>query len=123
MNTASVEEEWTLRAGLLPKNWQDLAKQTGAMQRSRGEIKTPDVLLQVLLMHVGTGLSLKQTAVRANMQGLVSVTDVALLKRLRSSEHWLRELARQMFAASRFRAAVQVPEGRRLRAVDATTVA
>ena len=124
MDTTRLEEEWTLLAGLLPENWQSLAKQTGAMRRSRGEIATPDVLLQVLLMHVGTGLSLKQTAARARVQGLASVTDVALLKRLRSSEHWLRELARRMFAASRFRAAaVQVPEGRRVRAVDATTVA
>jgi hypothetical protein len=49
---------------------------------------------------------------------------VALLKRLRTSERWLRELARRMFEASRFgRAGIRVPEGRRLRAVDATTVA
>ncbi|MHB8784589.1 MAG: IS4 family transposase, partial [Desulfobacteria bacterium] len=98
--------------------------ETGAMRRARGEITSPDVLLQVLLMHVATGLSLKQAAARAKVQGLASITDVALLKRLRSSEPWLRELARRMFETSRF-ARVTVTrelETRRLRAVDATTV-
>jgi hypothetical protein len=74
-------------------------------------------------MHVGTGLSLKQTVTRARLQGLADVTDVALLKRLRSSELWLRELSRRLFDASRFvRTLVPLPSGRRVRAVDATTV-
>lgn len=123
MDAAIMEEEWVLLSGFLPVGWRDLAKATGAMRRSRGEIKSPDVLLQVLLMHVATGLSLKQAVARAQVQGLVSISDVALLKRLRTSEGWLRELARQMFEASRFALAnVRAPEGRRLRAVDATTV-
>ena len=93
------------------------------MRRARGEITSPEILLQVLLMHVATGLSLKQATARAHTQGLASMTDVALLKRLRTSERWLRELARQMFEASRFRyAGPRVPAARRLRAVDATTV-
>jgi len=93
------------------------------MRRARGAIGDPDTLLRLLLMHVATGLSLKQTVTRASLQQLVSVTDVALLKRLRSSERWLGELARQMFEASRFASvAPAVPGGRRLRAVDATTV-
>lgn len=93
------------------------------MRRARGEITSPELLLQVLLLHVATGLSLKQAAARARAQGLASISDVALFKRLRSSEAWLRELARQMFEASRFaRVTAQAPEGRRLRAIDATTV-
>jgi hypothetical protein len=119
-----MAEEWDLLAGFLPRDWQRLAKETGAMRRARGEITSPEVLLQILLMHVATGLSLKQAAARARMQGLASLSDVALLKRLRSSELWLREMARRMFEASRFgRSSLPVPAGRRLRAVDATTVA
>ena len=123
MNTTLMDEEWVLLANLLPEGWRELAKKTGAMRRARGEITSPDVLLQVLLMHLATGLSLQQAAARANVLGLATITDVALLKRLRSSEKWLQELARQMFEGSRFaHTTAQVPTGRRLRAVDATTV-
>jgi hypothetical protein len=60
---------------------------------------------------------------RAKLQELASITDVGLLKRLRTSEAWLRELARGRFEKSRFsRDAVVAPLGHRLRAVDATTV-
>jgi hypothetical protein len=92
------------------------------MRRASGEIRSADTLLQLLLLHVATGLSLKQAAARAQAQGLASVSDVALLKRLRTSEAWLRELSRKMFECSRFLRAPFTPEGRRVRAVDATTV-
>lgn len=118
-----MDEEWELLAAFLPKGWQDLAKTTGAMRRNRGEIQSPEVLLQVLLLHVATGLSLQQAAARARVQGLASFSDVALLKRLRRSERWLRELSRRMFKASGFRRlGLRAPKGRQLRAVDATTV-
>jgi hypothetical protein len=123
MAVSVMEEEWGLLAGFLPAEWRELAKSTGAMRRSRGEIASPEVLLQVLLLHVGTGLSLKQAAARAQLHGLTTISDVALLKRLRSSGAWLRELARRMFESSRFaRVGARPPQGRRLRAVDATTV-
>jgi hypothetical protein len=118
-----MDEEWSLLATFLPEGWGDLAKTTGAMRRARGEIKSPEVLLQVLLLHVATGLSLKQATARAQVQKLATISDVALLKRLRSSEEWLRLLAQKMFQTSRFmHVAARAPEGRRLRAVDATTV-
>jgi hypothetical protein len=117
------DEEWKVVARLLPEGWQDLARETGAMRRARGGIGTAEVLLQVLLLHVASGLSLTQAAARARTQGLAEISDVALLKRLRSSEAWLTELARRMFYASRYRKSdVSAPAGRRLRAVDATTV-
>ena len=123
MAVTLMEEEWNLLASLLPEGWRELARETGAMQRARGEITNAEVLLQVLLLHVATGISLKQAAARARVQGLAAISDVGLLKRLRRSEAWLRELARRMFEASQFaRVPVRAPEGRRLRAVDATTV-
>ena len=118
-----MDEEWGVLATLLPAGWQEMARTTGAMRRARGGIASPDKLLQLLLLHVATGLSLKQAVARAHVQGLASVTDVALLKRLRTSEGWLRALASHMFEESRFaRIATTAPAGRRLRAVDATTV-
>jgi hypothetical protein len=123
MVTTLMDEEWEILANYLPTNWKELAKQTGAMRRARGEISSPEILLQVLLLHVATGLSLKQAAARAQLQGLATITDVALLKRLRTSEAWLRELARRMFETSRFqRMQMRQMAGRRLRAVDATTI-
>lgn len=123
MAVTLMDEEWDLLAEFLPEGWRDLAKKTGAMRRARGEITNPALLLQLLLLHVATGLSLKQAAARAQAQGLVSVSDVALLKRLRTSEPWLRELARRMFESSRFaRLDARAPDGMRLRAVDATCI-
>lgn len=123
MTTRVIDEEWCVLASLLPEGWRELARETGAMKRARGSVDSPDVLLQLLFLHVATGLSLKQAAARATTQGLVTVSDVALMKRLRSSEDWLRELAKRMFESSRFAANVSLaPQGRRVRAVDATTV-
>jgi len=122
MKTAPMDEEWEVLSSLLPADWQALARETGAMQRARGEVRTPEALLQLLLLHVATGLSLKQSVARAQVQGLATISDVALLKRLRSSERWLREIDRRMFERSRFARISATPKGRRLRAIDATTV-
>ncbi len=123
MAVTLMDEEWDLLASFLPEGWRELARETGAMRRARGEITSPELLLKILLLHVATGLSLKQAAARAQVQGLAKISDVALLKRLRTSEAWLRELARRMFETSRFaRVTARAPEGRRLRAIDATAV-
>jgi len=111
-----MSEEWGLLTGFLPEGWQELATETRAMVHARGVIRSPDVLLQVLLLHVATGLSLKQAAARARMQGLAKISSVALFKRLRGAEGWLRGLARRMFERSRFSCAgLRVPKGRRLK--------
>jgi len=120
--TTLLDEQWRVLASLLPDKWRELARTTGAIQRARGAVDGPETLLQVLLLHVAGGLSLKQAVARAQTQGLVTMSDVALLKRLRRSEVWLRELARLMFEASPFVRPAHAPAGRRLRAVDATTV-
>lgn len=118
-----MDEEWAVLTRFLPEDWRGLARETGAMRRARGAVRSPDILLQVLLLHVATGLSLKQAVVRARLQGLVAISDVALLKRLRHSKHWLRTLSQRLFESTRFaRAVTPGPGGRRVRAVDATTV-
>lgn len=80
--------------------------------------KSVDNLLRTLLIHVGCGHSLRETASRARMANLADLSDVALLKRLRKSEAWLRGLC-----AGLFREAGMAPgDGREYRAFDATTV-
>lgn len=123
MTAEVLDEEWGVLARLLPTGWRELARETGAMRRARGAISDADTLLRVLLLHVASGLSLKQAAMRAQAQGLAQITDVGLLKRLRSSEKWLGELARRMYEGSRFSdGGLEVPTGRQVRVVDATTV-
>jgi hypothetical protein len=75
-------------------------------------------LLRLLLMHVANGYSLAETAVRARALGM-ELSAVAVFKRLRASEEWLRWLAEQQ--RGRQRLAVE-SQGRPVRAVDATTV-
>jgi hypothetical protein len=68
-----------------------MALQSGAFERLR-EFVSPGVLLRTLLLHVARGYSLRETVVRAKLAHWADVSDVALLKRLRNSEDWLRSL-------------------------------
>jgi hypothetical protein len=71
------------------------------------------------LVHLAEGCSLIETAARIRAARWATLSAVALFKRLRSSEEWLRWLAEQLWRQSRPAPAVY---GRRVRAVDATTV-
>lgn len=116
-----IDEEWAVLTRFLPEGWRELARETGAIRRARG-ITDPDILLRVLLLHVAGGLSLRSASARAAELGIATISDVALLKRLRTSEEWLRTLAARLFASTRFSRARIPAKGRRFRAVDATTI-
>ena len=73
-----------------------MAWETGAVRRLRG-FRSPDTLLRTLMLHVAQGYSLRETAVRAKLAKWVDVSDVALLKRLRNGEEWLRSLCIEPF--------------------------
>ena len=94
-----------------------MARSTGALRRAR-DIPDAESLLRLLLMHVANGYSLAETAVRAGQLGM-ELSAVAVFKRLRASEEWLRWLAEQQRGKQRL--AVE-NQGRPVRAVDATTV-
>jgi hypothetical protein len=76
---------------LLSAAWQQAALESGAVKRLRG-FSSPEALLRTLLLHVGLGYSLRETVVRARLADWTNVSDVALLKRMRNSEQWLRFL-------------------------------
>ena len=117
-----IDEEWAVLAKLLPPGWEEQARTTGALRRARG-VAGPEELLRLLLLHVAGGLSLRSAAARGSELGLAEMTDVALLKRLRNAEVWLRTMGAQMFERARFFQGESVfPSGRRWRAVDATTI-
>jgi hypothetical protein len=116
-----LEEEWEFLTDLLPQGWREQARTTGALRRARS-VASPDCLLQLILMHTATGLSLRQTVVRAREQSIADLSDVALLKRLRASEPWLRWLTAKMTDLDEPGVIQRLSAQRRLRAVDATTV-
>jgi hypothetical protein len=123
MALSVLDEEWTYVTSLLPEGWCDMARQLGAIRHEKG-ITDPEALLRLILLHVGGGLSLRNTVVRAQELGWPSMSDVALLKRLRTAEPWLQELTARLYQERRGRwpEGLVVPLGRRLRAVDATVV-
>jgi hypothetical protein len=110
-------ENWSILRTFLPKGWKEMARSTGALRRAR-DIPDAESLLRLLLLHVVNGYSLAETAVRAGELGM-ELSAVAVFKRLRASEEWLRWLAEQQ----RGRQPVAVEsQGRPVRLVDATTV-
>ena len=123
MRPVDYDAEWKFLAGLLPTGWQAQARTTGAIQRERG-LSDPAKLLRFLLMHVATGLSLRQTVARAKAQQLANMTDAGLLDRLRRSERWLAWMCEQMFTKSRLSHAARKAARRErpLRAFDATVI-
>jgi hypothetical protein len=116
-----LDEEWEFLTGFLPQDWREQARSTGALRRARG-IANADCLLQLILMHTATGLSLRQTVVRAREQSIADISDVALLKRLRSSEAWLRSLTSHLTEVNQTDLLKSLSRQRRIRVVDATTV-
>ena len=122
MDGTDLDHEWDILAQFLPAGWREAARTEGALVRAR-EIDSPDTLLRLILLHAAAGLSLRQTVARAEVAGLAKVSDVALHKRLRSSEPWLRALCRGLLEDARCKLAIpEAFEGFQVRAVDATTV-
>lgn len=122
MDPETLEKEWGILTNFLPARWEELAWDTGAIERAR-KIKEPDTLLFLLMLHAAAGLSLRQAAARAERKGIASISDVALMRRLQKSEDWLHQIAHQMFKESRYEHGVSetVPD-HRLRVIDGTHI-
>jgi hypothetical protein len=116
----AADESWELLLSLLPLGWGEQAVLCGAVERLRGFRSAGD-LLRVLLMHVGKGYSLRETAVRARRSGLAEVSDVALLLRLRKAQRWWRQLCLGLLQESGWSVGAD-PRHWNLRAVDGTLV-
>ena len=114
-----VTDDWAVVQQFLPEGWQEQARKSGALQRTLRGVDGPEALLRILLIHLAAGCSLAETAVRAREAGFGKLSSVALFKRLRAAEEWLRWLA----AEERVLLGQDAPvTARRLRAVDATVV-
>ena len=123
---ADLGKDWSLIESLLPQDWQSKARELGTFRRC-GAIANARALLQVLLIHLGQGCSLRETAVQARLAGIAHLSDVALLKRLRSCSGWFEWLGQQLRQAPELRCGTSASQspllaGRRLYAVDGSVI-
>lgn len=116
----ALHEDWEVLAGLFPPDWQALGRTSGAVTRLRG-FNSLENVLHALLLHVGCGWSLRETAVHVKLAGIAEVSDVTLLNRLRQSEPWLRQLCEQLWEENGV-SLEPVLKGWPVRLLDATTV-
>jgi len=111
--------EWGIIERLLPSGWKQAARELGAFRRAR-YTRDPGALLRLLLFHAVTDFGLRETVAQARASGIAAMSQVALLKRLRTSGPWLAWIAGELCRA--FRDRPRVPQGLRPRVVDSTTV-
>lgn len=121
-----LDEDWRLVEALLPDGWMEKARELQAFRRARG-IENPRALLRVMLIHLAEGCGLRETAARASLAGIAEVSDVALLKRLRSCARWFEWLAQGVREAPELRggtpaAAQGIMGARALKVVDGSVV-
>ena len=88
------KDNWQVLMTFFPNGWQEKAKELGALLRCRKFVNA-ESLLRTLMIHLVDGCSLRETAVRAKYGEVASISDVALLKRLKASGEWLRWMAAQ----------------------------
>lgn len=120
----SSSEDWRLLLSFLPEGWEDKARELKALRRGR-KLRDAESLLRALLMHLGTGDSLRTTAVQIREGGLADISDVGLLKRVRNSGDWFLWMAQQLRERLNRRdldSLTTLPGGYVFRAVDGTTV-
>jgi hypothetical protein len=97
------------------------ARATGAFRRAR-EVKSGVDLLRLILAYCLGERGLRLTAAWAEAVGLASLSNVALLGRLRNAVPWLESILARLLAQAAAGSVVGVAGGRLIRLVDATTV-
>ncbi len=91
-----MSEDWSLLLCFFPSNWVELAAETDVLKKLRKD-KDVENYLRTLLLHIGCGYSLRDTATRAKLAGLADISDVALLGRLKKAKDWLHSLCVALF--------------------------
>lgn len=114
-----MDEDWKILSSFLPEGWVEMASKSHAIKGLRKD-KSPDMMLRVLLIHIGCGYSLRETVVRARKAKLADLSDVALLKRLRKCKDWLSAMCIALFQERGVE--LSSTKGFQIRAIDATTV-
>ena len=111
------EVDWSYILSCLPE-LEESAREFGALVRRRS-VDSAETLLRLALVHAFCDHSLRETALWAETAGVVSVSDVALLKRFRRCGPWLGHLVLQKIA-ERSQWSCSYEGDLRIRIVDAT---
>lgn len=91
---------WDEFQSLLPRSWKEMAAESGLLKGLRKD-KDPGNFLHVLMLHLLCGHSLRETSAIAATLGYPEMSDVALLKRLRKSENFLKMLCQSLMAETK----------------------
>jgi hypothetical protein len=86
-----LDSDWTTVKTFLPKNWEWLARRNMVLKGLRKD-REPEQVLRPLLIHLGCGYSLRETATRVRQSGIADLSEVGLFKRLIKSKDWLSAL-------------------------------
>lgn len=118
--TEALEHDWPYLLSFLPSEevLEATAKARGAIRRRRA-VGSASTLLRLALVYGFCGSSLRQTAAWAEAADVASLSDVALMKRLRNAAPWLGHLLGLKLMER------LAPEGTpcpSVRLIDATTV-
>lgn len=113
-----LSERWAAFEQHLPAEWEALAYRQGALVRRRG-VRSVRALLQLILAYSVGDWSLRQVGLWASLSGVATLSDVALLKRLRQSLPWLSAL---VSALMQERIGGEALPGVRLCLMDATSL-
>lgn len=121
-----IDERWPAVLAALPAclDLDKTARETGALLRRRG-VGDAATLLRLALVYGPCGLSLRETAAWAELSGLASLSDVALLNRLRGATTWLEQIVGALLSSridGRCANKDLAPVGRSLRLVDGTCI-
>jgi hypothetical protein len=116
--TAIVETEWQYVLNMMPADLEQSAVQKLALQRRR-QVSSAGDLLRLALCYGLCDFSLRQTAAWAELIGLGSLSNVAVLKRLRGGSDWLGHLILRWLQDRGLTANVPPLA---VRVVDATTI-
>lgn len=116
----SLEHQWSYLLSFLPEEsvLEETARLWGAIRRRR-EVGSASDLLRLSLVYGFCGLSLRQAAAWAEAAEVASLSDVALLKRLRKASDWLGHLLAIKLGE---RVEPLAGERTRLRLIDATAI-
>jgi hypothetical protein len=98
------------------------AREIGAFEKAR-KIKCAVDHLRLVLAYCWGTRGLRLTAAWAEVIGLASLSNVAVLKRLHKSVDWLERLVCRLIGTGSHEAGVAAAKGRPVRLVDATSVA
>jgi hypothetical protein len=85
--------------GLLPEGYEAASRETGAMRRKSGVIKTAHDLMWLVITHLVQKSSLLQASALSEIKGIGKISDVAFMKRLANCCEWFKWILGSLVSA------------------------